>query len=151
MQPVAVALRLSCMRLVVAVLTGCLLVVGCGTPEAGSGASSAEPSADPVATKVVVTASGGLRGVRETYSVVVADPPAQLTAAEVDQVVELAGGDVVRAYAGNHVDRGECCDLMQYSTTVTYADGDTLLIVTNDLDDSPPEYDDLVALVTRPR
>ncbi|MPZ95507.1 MAG: hypothetical protein GEU96_11525 [Propionibacteriales bacterium] len=139
------------MRFVVAMLAGCLLVVGCGSPEAGSGASGDEPSADPVATKVVVTVSGGLRGVRETYTMVVDDPPTQLTAAEIDQIVDLAGGDVVRGYAGSHVERGECCDLMQYSTTITYADGDTKQIVTNDLDDSPPEYDDLVALVTRPR
>lgn len=153
------------MRHLLAVVVFAIAAAGCGeaadtaevSPSAeqtasGEPTTSGEPtpSADgPVTVRVQV--SGGIAGIRRSHVVDTAKPPQRLPDAEVDRLVELAGSEAVRDYAGNHVERGECCDLMEYRVVIEHADGSTTEIVTNDADRPPRAYTQLLGIVTQVR
>jgi len=148
------------MRTLLATIVCVAALAGCGSatePEdegtAAPASSPAEPqtAADAKPVLVRLHVSGGFAGVRRTHVVDTADPPPGLTPGQVADIVGLAGSAAVRDYAGDHVDRGECCDLMSYRLVILHADGSTVRIVTNDADHPPAAYSRLVDLVARAR
>ncbi|HET7326618.1 MAG TPA: protealysin inhibitor emfourin [Nocardioidaceae bacterium] len=148
-------------------LVACTVVIGiagCGAaapdqePPSGrttaaeqtTGTDDPTASADgPVTVRVRV--SGGIAGIERRYVVDTSQPPQRLSEAKRDRVAELAGSEAVRSFAGSHVEPGECCDLMEYRVVIEHADGSTTRIVTNDADNPPQAYAQLLSIITQVR
>jgi hypothetical protein len=96
--------------------------------------------------------SGGITGAREVVRVARGDRPADLTAAETDRVLALAGSQAVRSLSSGGRRPAGCCDQRLLHLTIRYADGTTTRIRTSETDAArPAQLRRLVSLMSTRR
>jgi len=92
--------------------------------------------------------TGGLKGidVQKIYSED-GPPPEGASAAEVDQVLDAASDPALQEADLKKVPKYPCCDLQEYTVTVTYADGSSQTFRTVDGLQQPAVFEDLLRLL----
>lgn len=140
-----------------------LTLTGCGSDDSGgSGGStvhetstapsdsggSATTSDSERAVSVSYRQTGGLKGVdvQKVYSED-GPPPEGASAAEVDQVLAAASDPALQDADLKKVPKYPCCDLQEYTVTVTYADGSSQTFRTVDGLQQPAVFEDLLRLL----
>jgi hypothetical protein len=140
-----------------------LTLTGCGSDDSGDSAGStvhetstapddsggsATPSDSERAVSVSYRQTGGLKGVdvQKVYSED-GPPPEGTSAAEVDQVLAAASDPALQDADLKKVPKYPCCDLQEYTVTVTYADGSSQTFRTVDGLQQPAVFEDLLRLL----
>ena len=110
--------------------------------------ASAESSDADRAVSVSYRQTGGLKGidVQKVYSED-GPPPDGASAADVDQVLEAASDPALQEADLKKVPKYPCCDLQEYTVTVTYADGSSQTFRTVDGLQQPAVFEDLLRLL----
>lgn len=127
-----------------------------GAPSTESSTTSSTSGGDPAgqqpdpgqAVKLSFRKTGGLRGIDEstTYAVDAA-PPAGSSKAEVRAILAAASDPGLRDVELEPVPKNACCDLQEYSVTVSYADGSSESFRTVDGLQQPPVFEDLLSML----
>ncbi|MCM6771956.1 hypothetical protein NDR87_03315 [Nocardia sp. CDC159] len=113
-----------------------LAAAACG----GSG-ESRSGAAVPTATRVEVNQTGGFAGVDELYTV-----DASVQDQRRGTLLEKVGGEQFRGLADSYIEPTGCRDAFTYEVTVTYSDGNTKHIATDECSQSPELLTEVITL-----
>jgi hypothetical protein len=151
-----------------ALLIGLLAATGCGAadPDDGgtgdatvtesgpsttpSGSTGSTSSSDAASQAVSLTyhKTGGLRPTDETLLYSEDGPrPDGVTAAEVDQVLTAASNPELRDLQLEPMPKYPCCDLQEYTVTISYADGSSESFRTVDGVQQPELFENLLSML----
>lgn len=114
-----------------------LATAACG----GVGESHSTPETPAAATSVEVNQTGGFAGVNQVYTVdETVDNPRR------GSLFDMAAAPDFRTLTDAYTGPNDCRDSYQYAVTVTYRDGTTKSVSTDECNESPKALTDIIAL-----